>query len=160
MTDSLCPLVITQHNAADDNPIVFVNAAFEQQTGYSFDDVVGKDCRFLQAPPTQQRLPSYASASIHRALQHGIDKQFCILNFRKDGTAMWNDLRIVPLHGADGRVTHHLAQQTFTLVQDLDPQDDEDDVLDESEDVFDTVAACLLPKSRSCGALLAMASSP
>ena len=62
---SPCALTIVDARRAD-QPVVYVNATFEALTGYRSADVVGKNCRFLQAPPGHSRRPSFASAALKR----------------------------------------------------------------------------------------------
>lgn len=54
--------------------------------------VLHRNCRFLQAPPGKQRAPSAASAAIRRALDGGRAKGVRLLNYKKDGTPVFNDL--------------------------------------------------------------------
>ena len=51
---------------APDQPVVYVNALFEEKTGYAWREVVGRNCRFLQAPPGAARKPSFASIALKR----------------------------------------------------------------------------------------------
>ena len=76
-----------------DNPIVYVNPAFERLTGYSADEVVGRNCRFLQGPDTDPE----TIAQLHDAIEQRIDINVVILNYRKDGTPFWSDLTIAPV---------------------------------------------------------------
>lgn len=91
----------------DDDPLVWVNPAFERVTGYTAHEVLGRNCRFLQGPDTDR-------ATIHRlrdALAEGRTVADTVLNYRKDGTPFWNQLVISPVLDADGRVTHHVGIQ-------------------------------------------------
>lgn len=62
---SPCALSIVDARA-EDQPMVYVNAVFELKTGYTFEEAVGRNCRFLQAPPGTARGPSFASLAIKR----------------------------------------------------------------------------------------------
>ncbi|MEJ5943981.1 SpoIIE family protein phosphatase [Pseudokineococcus basanitobsidens] len=93
---------------APDNPLVWVNPAFERTTGYSSADVTGSNCRFLQGPGTDRD----AVARIARALAEDEPVTEVLLNFRKDGTAFWNEVVISPVFDADGRLTHHVGVQS------------------------------------------------
>lgn len=62
---SPCALCIVDA-CAEDQPVVYVNETFEQATGYQAAEVLGKNCRFLQAPPGTTRRPSVASAALRR----------------------------------------------------------------------------------------------
>ena len=90
-----------------DHPLVFVNPAFERTTGYSYDDAVGRNCRFLQSPDTDPR----AVAEIRRLLTEEEHGTVTLLNQRKDGTAFWNELSLSPVYDGDGRLTHFVGIQ-------------------------------------------------
>ena len=91
-----------------DNPLVWVNPAFEQATGYLADEVIGCNCRFLQGvdtdPETVARLAAAVSA--------GEAVTATLLNYRKDGTAFWNDLTIRTIHDRAGTLTHFVGVQS------------------------------------------------
>ena len=70
-----------------DNPIVYVNPAFERITGYSADEVLGRNCRFLQGHDRDQPAPEEARAAIRK----GRDCRVSVRNYRKDGALFWQD---------------------------------------------------------------------
>jgi len=90
-----------------DSPLVFVNPAFERTTGYGRDEAQGRNCRFLQGPDTDpeavQRLRDALVAEEHATVT--------LLNYRKDGTAFWNELSLSPVYDAAGTLTHHVGIQ-------------------------------------------------
>lgn len=91
-----------------DRPLIFVNDGFERLTGYSKEDVVGKNCRFLQGEET-------ADAPINelrRAIKNGDQTTVELLNYKKDGTPFWNRLSITPLKNAKGITTHYVGVQS------------------------------------------------
>jgi PAS domain S-box-containing protein len=90
-----------------DNPIIFVNPAFERLTGYTAEEAIGKNCRFLQGPDTDPE----AVAKLHEAVEQRTDANVVLLNYRKDGSTFWNDLTIAPVPDADGNVTHFVGLQ-------------------------------------------------
>ena len=90
-----------------DNPLVWVNPAFEKVTGYG-REVLGTNCRFLQGPGTDRA----AVGRIRDALRTGGTVTELLLNYRKDGTAFWNEVVISPVHDAQGRVTHFVGIQS------------------------------------------------
>ena len=73
-----------------DNPMIFVSEQFTAQTGYTAAEAVGRNCRFLQGPETSP----HAIAAIREALAAKTRFTIDILNYRKDGTAFLNRLRI------------------------------------------------------------------
>jgi diguanylate cyclase (GGDEF)-like protein/PAS domain S-box-containing protein len=81
---------------------VFVNPAMEQLTGYSADQIVGRNLRFLQADDRDQE----GLLKIRNALRDGQPCQTLIRNYRKDGTLFWNELKLVPLRSPEGKLTH------------------------------------------------------
>ena len=89
----------------DDNPIVFVNDAFVTLTGYSRDEAVDRNCRFLQGPDTDRE----AAARIRRAIEAGEGVEVEILNHRRDGAPFWNALAISPIRDGNGRLIAFFA---------------------------------------------------
>ncbi len=92
----------------EDNPLIWVNPAFTDTTGYTLEDSLGRNCRFLQGPDTDRRVVAEMRSSIER----GAPLTTTVLNYRKDGTPFWNQISISPVHDAEGRVTHHVGVQT------------------------------------------------
>jgi PAS domain S-box-containing protein len=89
-------------------PIIYVNKAFTAITGYGYDEVVGRNCRFLQGPDTDPA----AKQSIRKALA---DERSCIveiLNYQKNGTPFWNRLSITPVRDDQERTTHFIGIQS------------------------------------------------
>jgi len=89
-----------------DLPLVYVNPAFEKLTGYAASEVLGKNCRFLQGEDTDQ----VGLALVRAALEKGEHCVVTLRNYRKDGSAFWNELTLNPILGANGKATHYLAQ--------------------------------------------------
>ena len=92
---------------AEDLPLIFVNPAFERMTGYSHDEVVGRNCRFLQRGRTEDAL----GAQMRDALDQGQGFSHVIMNYRKDDTPFWNELSVSPIHNEHGTVTHFIGFQ-------------------------------------------------
>jgi len=90
-----------------DNPIVFANDAFLRLTGYGRDEVIGKNCRFLQGPKTDKA----AIAEIRAAIEDKADVSVDILNYRKDGSTFWNALYISPVSNDKGELQFFFASQ-------------------------------------------------
>jgi PAS domain S-box-containing protein len=91
-----------------DNPLVWVNPSFTRVTGYAADEVVGRNCRFLQGPATD----AAAVAEIRTALAEQRTVATTLLNYRKDGTAFWNQLSISPVFDGDGALVSFVGVQT------------------------------------------------
>jgi PAS domain S-box-containing protein len=90
------------------NPIVDVNPAFEDMTGYQRDEVLGSNCRFLQGVDTD----SEAVGRLREAIAAGRDVTETLFNYRKDGTPFWNDLHIAAVRDSAGQLTHFVGVQT------------------------------------------------
>ncbi len=100
------PMVITNPRLPD-NPIVFVNDAFCRLTGYPRDEIVGRNCRFLQGPDTRAEDVAQIRAAIAEVRSIELD----LRNYRKDGTAFWNRLLLAPVHDEAGALTYFFASQ-------------------------------------------------
>ncbi|WP_062018387.1 PAS domain-containing protein [Aureimonas sp. AU4] len=100
------PMVITDP-LKHDNPIVFVNASFERLTGYTRDECVGRNCRFLQGPGTN---PDDV-AKLREAIANRTTVETEILNYRKDGSTFWNHVLISPVFDDDGMAAFFFASQ-------------------------------------------------
>lgn len=90
-----------------DNPIVYASQGFLGLTGYTLDQVLGRNCRFLQGPETDP----VAIERIRRGIIKGEDTTVVLLNYRNDGTTFWNQFFIAALRDADGNVVNYLGVQ-------------------------------------------------
>jgi PAS domain S-box-containing protein len=100
------PMIVTDPYQAD-NPIVFANRAFLSTTGYSLEDVMGRNCRFLQGPDTD---PS-AVAAVREAIRDRHETNVELLNYRKDGTTFWNALYVSPIFDENKKLVYFFASQ-------------------------------------------------
>ncbi len=91
-----------------DSPLVYVNEAFLQMTGYTEEEVVGRNCRFLQGPDTDPE----TIRQLRDAVRGAYPCQVAILNQRKDGTPFWNELTVSPVRDEQGTLTHFVGIQT------------------------------------------------
>ncbi|KQS64163.1 histidine kinase [Rhizobium sp. Leaf371] len=99
-------MVITDP-AQPDNPIVFCNEAFQHLTGYSREEIIGRNCRFLQGEGTDRSSVARIRAAIDAAESIHVD----LLNYRKDGSTFWNALFLSPVRGESGDVQFFFASQ-------------------------------------------------
>ncbi|MGD8275986.1 MAG: PAS domain-containing protein, partial [Thiohalocapsa sp.] len=86
-----------------DNPIVYANSVFERMTGFSRDEIIGRNCRFLQGDDSEQP----GIAEIRAALADQRPVEVTLRNYRKDGSRFYNRLSIRPLLDPDGKVIYY-----------------------------------------------------
>lgn len=115
-------ILITDHRE-DDHPIVYCNPAFERMTGYTRDEVLGRNPRFLQGGDDEQD----ELGKVRAAMGAGGDYRGVLKNYRKDGTLFWNQLRMSPVFDKAGQLTHYVGIQTditesYNLTQQLSYQ--------------------------------------
>jgi PAS domain S-box-containing protein len=106
VTASTNSIVISDPNQPDD-PIVYVNPAFERTTGYAAEEVLGRNCRFLQREDRDQS----ALGELRAAVYEGRHCTVVLRNYRKDGTLFWNELSIYPVRDEEGRMTNFVGVQ-------------------------------------------------
>ncbi|MEG4839275.1 PAS domain S-box protein [Microcoleus sp. B9-D4] len=90
-----------------DIPIIYCNPAFEKLTGYSAEEVIGRNCRFLQGPDTDHAELN----KLRRSLEAGTEIQVVLKNYRKDKTPFWNELMVSPILDNEGKLTHFIGVQ-------------------------------------------------
>ena len=100
------PMVVTNPRLPD-NPIVFVNASFCRLTGYAREEIIGRNCRFLQGLQTS----SEDVAAIRSAIEERTSIEIDIRNHRRDGTPFWNRLLLAPVRDEAGELTYFFASQ-------------------------------------------------
>ena len=91
----------------DDNPIVAANESFLKLTGYSREDVLGRNCRFLAGPETEQE----GSAVLSRAIRERRPALTELLNYRRDGSSFRNAVMIAPIFGDGGELDYFIGSQ-------------------------------------------------
>ena len=94
----------TQH----DNPVIYVNPAFELMTGYPCEEIVGRNMRFLHLGDSDQP----GLNQLRKAIQNQTQVAVTLRNYRKDGTQYWVEIIVVPLHDQKGCITHFISIQT------------------------------------------------
>lgn len=90
-----------------DQPLVYINDAFERITGYAAGEVLGRNCRFLQGEETDPETVAEIGAAIDAERPVSVE----IRNYRKNGTPFWNQLDITPVKDETGTVTHYIGLQ-------------------------------------------------
>jgi PAS domain S-box-containing protein len=90
-----------------DQPLIYVNPAFSLITGYSYEETVGKNCRFLQGEERNQPELSV----LRDAVKRGTECRVILRNFRKDGSPFWNELHIAPIRD-EGELLFYVGVQT------------------------------------------------
>jgi len=91
-----------------DNPIVYVNPAFERISGYPADEVVGRNCRFLQGEDRDQP----GLDELRAAIEERRDATVILRNYRKDGALFYNELSVSPVFDGEGQLTQFIGVQT------------------------------------------------
>ena len=97
----------------DDNPIVYANKAFEKISGYSNEETVGRNCRFLQGQERDQE----ELQLIREAIKNAKPVEVTLKNFRKNGELFYNRLSITPLFDSEGHLIYFLGVQYDVTAQ-------------------------------------------
>lgn len=100
------PMVVTDPNQEDD-PIVFANGAFRDLTGYREEDILGRNCRFLQGPETDRGTVAEVRTALREQRAVAVD----VLNYKANGDPFWNALFIGPIFDQDGKLLYFFASQ-------------------------------------------------
>lgn len=90
-----------------DNPIVECNNAFVALTGYSADEIIGQNCRFLTGPDTEPELSEQLRSAVGDRRPVLVE----ILNYKKDGTPFRNAVLVAPIFGSEGALEYFLGSQ-------------------------------------------------
>lgn len=116
----------------EDAPIVYANKAFERLTGYSQEEIVGHNCRFLQGDDRDQE----ARRQIAEAMKKHESVEVTLRNYKKDGTLFHNRLKITPLFDKKQRVIYYLGVQ-----YDITRQVNSDNEIKELNKLLSTLSA-------------------
>ncbi|SNY51415.1 PAS domain S-box-containing protein/diguanylate cyclase (GGDEF) domain-containing protein [Arsukibacterium tuosuense] len=92
----------------DDQPVVYVNPAFEKLTGYNFDEIIGQNCRMLQGAEPDNTV----NTLIRRAIAGQQECSVVMKNYRKDNSLFWNKLFLAPVPDESGEISHYVGVQT------------------------------------------------
>ncbi|MBU2011687.1 MAG: PAS domain-containing protein [Gammaproteobacteria bacterium] len=99
--------IVVAEQEGDDNILIYANPAFERLTGYAVDDILYRDCRFLQGEDRDQP----ALQAIREAVKNNQPCRQIIRNYRKDGTPFWNELSITPVFNDADQLTYFIGIQ-------------------------------------------------
>lgn len=91
----------------DDMPLVYANKSFERMTGYTQEEVIGHNCRFLQGEDRNQE----ARFQLREAIAHCQPIEVTIRNYRKNGEMFYNNLALTPLFDSEGKLMYYLGVQ-------------------------------------------------
>jgi len=106
------PFTITDPRRPDD-PLIWANPSFSRLTGYSAEEVVGRNCRFLQGPATDPEAVTQLAASLRA--QRPVTTT--LVNYRKDGTPFWNQVSISPVFDGREQLVSYVGVQTDVTEQ-------------------------------------------
>ncbi|HXQ99478.1 MAG TPA: PAS domain-containing protein [Pseudomonas sp.] len=110
-------IVVAEHEG-NDNILIYANKAFERLTGFSAEEILYQDCRFLQGDNRDQ----LARKVIREALNNGQPCRQILRNYRKDGTSFWNELSITPVFNEGEKLMYFIGIQKDVTQQILAQQ--------------------------------------
>lgn len=99
--------VVVAEQEGEDNILIYVNEAFERLTGYSADDILYQDCRFLQMGDREQS----GLDLVRQAIAERQPTRQVVRNYRKDGSMFWNELSITPVFNEADQLTYFIGIQ-------------------------------------------------
>ncbi|GHC29794.1 hypothetical protein GCM10010082_24660 [Kushneria pakistanensis] len=99
--------IVVAEQEGNENILIYVNSGFEALTGYSADEILYRDCRFLQNGDNQQP----GLDRIRDALKEGHVCREIIRNYKKDGSLFWNELSITPVHDEEDQLLYFIGVQ-------------------------------------------------
>ncbi|WP_122571383.1 PAS domain-containing protein [Pseudomonas viridiflava] len=105
--------IVVAEQEGDDNILIYANKGFAALTGYSVEEVLYQDCRFLQATDRQQQ----ALEAIQKAIRSGQACRQILRNYRKDGSTFWNELSITPVRNEANQLMYYIGIQKDVTVQ-------------------------------------------
>jgi PAS domain S-box-containing protein len=102
----------------DDMPIVYANKAFETITGYSKEDVIGRNCRFLQGTDREQE----GINQIEEAIKNESPVVVTLRNYKKNGDLFYNRFKIIPLFDRNNKLIYFLGVQ-YDITQQVNDEE-------------------------------------
>lgn len=122
-------MTITDPNLPD-NPLIYVNKEFSNLTGYSYEESVGRNCRFLQGDDRDQE----GVRELRAAIREGRNTQVVLRNYRKSGEVFWNELYLTAVRDNQGEVIYFFGvQNDITEVTELHRREIEQKAIRKSE---------------------------
>ncbi len=97
-------VLITDAKQAD-LPIIYANPAFSLMSGYPLEEILGKNCRFLNAGDSEQE----GIDQMRSAIAYVEEIQVVVRNYRKDGSMFWNEIHLSPVFNSENELTHFVA---------------------------------------------------
>lgn len=105
--------IVVAEREGKEKPLIYVNPAFERMTGYSLDDILYQDCRFLQSGDRDQP----GLMAIREALESGGSCREILRNYRKDGTHFFNELSLSTVYNEADKQTYFVGVQKDVTLQ-------------------------------------------
>lgn len=136
-------LIITDPSL-EDHPIIFVNKGFTHMTGYTSEEIIGKNCRFLQGDETDQP----AVERIRKAIQNETSITVQLYNYKKDGTGFWNELAIDPMWIEEEQKLYFVGVQ-----KDVTADKENERLLTKALDEMDQLSTPIVPVADSIAVL-------
>ena len=106
-------IVVAEKEGEQNDILIYVNPAFERLTGYTSEEILYQDCRFLQSGDRDQD----SLKLIRETLDNGGSCREILRNYRKDGTPFWNELSLSTVKNADDGQTYFVGVQKDVTVQ-------------------------------------------
>ncbi|OOH83269.1 hypothetical protein BK673_23330 [Pseudomonas fluorescens] len=106
-------IVVAEKEGEQNDILIYVNPAFERLTGYTSEEILYQDCRFLQSGDRDQE----SLKLIRETLDNGGSCREILRNYRKDGTPFWNELSLSTVKNADDGQTYFVGVQKDVTVQ-------------------------------------------
>ncbi|MAG44231.1 MAG: hypothetical protein CMH95_08090 [Oceanospirillaceae bacterium] len=105
--------IVIAEQEGDDNILIYVNKAFERLTGYTADEILYQDCRFLQTGDREQE----GLQEVRTAIKEGRSTRVVLRNYHKDGTMFWNELSLSPIRNDQDQLTYYIGIQKDVTAQ-------------------------------------------
>ncbi|AGE27352.1 MULTISPECIES: PAS domain-containing protein [Pseudomonas] len=105
--------IVVAEREGRETPVIYVNPAFERLTGYTLDEILYQDCRFLQTGDRDQP----GLTVVRKAMQEGTSCREVLRNYRKDGTPFWNELSLSTLYNEADKLTYFIGVQKDVTLQ-------------------------------------------